>query len=61
MFKKLLILPFFAAILFLAGCEAQKNNNAAIEKVLLQKRKLLLMVHLQKPRLLQKQRKEPRL
>ena len=28
MFKKLLVLPFFAAILFLAGCEAQKNNSA---------------------------------
>ena len=28
MFKKLLVLPFFAAILVLAGCEAQKNNSA---------------------------------
>ena len=59
MFKKLLILPFFAAILFLTGCEAQKDN-AAIENSIA-KRKLLLMVHLQKLRLLQKQRKEQRL
>ena len=28
MLKKLLILPFFAAVIFLAGCEAQKNNAA---------------------------------
>ena len=34
MFKKLLILPFLAAILVLAGCEAQKNNNAAIESAI---------------------------
>ena len=30
MFKKLLILPFIAVIIVLAGCEAQKNN-AAVE------------------------------
>ena len=28
MFKKLLILPFIAAILILAGCEAQKSSSA---------------------------------
>ena len=33
MFKKLLILPLLAAILVLAGCEAQKNN-AAIESAI---------------------------
>tara|TARA_B100000073_G_scaffold181476_1_gene150070 strand:+ start:219 stop:479 length:261 start_codon:yes stop_codon:yes gene_type:complete len=34
MFKKLLILPFMAVILVFAGCEAQKNNNAAIESAI---------------------------
>ena len=34
MLKKLLILPFIAAVLVLAGCEAQKNNNAAVESAI---------------------------
>ena len=34
MFKKLLILPFLAFLLVLAGCEAQKTNNAAIESAI---------------------------
>ncbi|RPH07824.1 MAG: hypothetical protein CBC53_001065 [Alphaproteobacteria bacterium TMED93] len=34
MFKKLLILPFIAVIIVLAGCEAQKNNNAAVESAI---------------------------
>ena len=33
MLKKLLILPFIAAVLVLAGCEAQKNN-AAVESAI---------------------------
>ncbi len=33
MFKKLLVLPFIAAVLILAGCEAQKNN-AAVESAI---------------------------
>ena len=33
MFKKLLILPFIALIIVLAGCEAQKNN-AAVESAI---------------------------
>ena len=59
MFKKLLILPFFAAVLFLAGCEAQKDN-AAIESAIAEAKLLLLMLHLVKLRLQQKQRKELR-
>ena len=34
MIKKLLILPFITAILILAGCEAQKNTNAAVESAI---------------------------
>ena len=34
MFKKLLILPFITAILILAGCEAQKDTNAAVESAI---------------------------
>ena len=34
MFKKLLILPFITVVLILAGCEAQKNTNAAVESAI---------------------------
>ena len=34
MLKKLLILPFVTAFLILAGCEASKNTNAAIESAI---------------------------
>ena len=34
MFKKLLILPFITVVFILAGCEAQKNTNAAVESAI---------------------------
>ena len=34
MCKKLLILPFITVVFILAGCEAQKNTNAAVESAI---------------------------
>ena len=34
MFKNLIIIPFFVAILALGGCETATNNNAAIESAI---------------------------
>ena len=34
MFKNLIIVPIFIAIIALAGCETTSNNNAAIESAI---------------------------
>ena len=34
MFKNLIIVPIFVAIIALAGCETATNNNAAIESAI---------------------------
>jgi hypothetical protein len=34
MFKNLIVIPIFVAIITLAGCETTSNNNAAIESAI---------------------------